>query len=494
MSQPSQLAPLLPPLLDDATASLIKSPEKFIELIRAHGSPLNIVQPQHAEANAAEFEKTLEKHGLRGEVYYAHKANRSDSFIRQLSTTSAKLDVASLGELQHGLSNGYHPDEIMVTGPKDQDLLWLAAKLGTIINCDSLEEAERLSHIISQGGFEDCDVLIRLSGFTRAGTAALSRNSRFGEHIDALPTIAATFNKLTNLNLIGVSFHLDTIAVSEKATALERCIDAVTQLNQHGLHVDVIDCGGGYGTTYVDTEESWHAFTEALTDATRGARPSITWNRHTYGLRAEQGVVRGAVGLYPASRKVTGARYLDECLSQVITNGQSIAQTLSDHLIELWVEPGRAMLANAGFTLARVVGVRDEQRGTLVQCAMNARDVSLEEHGVAVDPVLLTADQTTTEPCQVYLLGNLCLEADMITKRAITLPRKPQPGDVLLFANTAGYFMDFSADSALHQPIAKTLSIYENNNSHTGGFSWCEDKHYWPFCIAPATSTTKVNS
>lgn len=477
---PAPLAPPLPPLLDDFTASLVKSPDKLKELVQAHGSPLNIINPTQAVVNAQDFTKVLTKHNVRGETYYAHKANRSSAFIRELSTTNTKLDVASLGELQHGLSNGFEPCDIMVTGPKNDELLWLAAKVGAVINCDSLDEAERLAGLIDRCDLEPCDVLLRLSGFSRPGTAALTRASRFGEDVSQLDLIAQTFEQLPSLALIGVSFHLDTISVAEKVTALLQCVEAITYLQGRGLPVDILDCGGGYGTTYVAEASSWHNFTEALTDAARGARRPLTWNRHGYGLRAENGVVRGSVNLYPASRTDTGPRYLDECLSHRGDDGQTVAEKLADHLIELWVEPGRALLAHGGFTLGRVTSVRDAPAGTLVACELNARDVSLEEHGVAVDPILLTGAETTSDECEVYLLGNLCLEADLISRRAIRLSRRPVPGDVLMFANTAGYFMDFSADHALHQPIAKTLCMTETLTDQGHKLTWCDDSNYWP--------------
>ncbi|GAA1643864.1 hypothetical protein [Actinoplanes couchii] len=38
------------------------------------------------------------------------------------------------------------------------------------------------------------------------------------------------------------------------------------------------------------------------------------------------------------------------------------------------------------------------------------------------------------EPAGVHLAGDLCLEADLITRRKVVLPRGPCPGDLLVFA------------------------------------------------------------
>lgn len=76
----------------------------------------------------------------------------------------------------------------------------------------------------------------------------------------------------------------------------------------------------------------------------------------------------------------------------------------------------------------------------------------------------------------MYLLGNLCLESDLITRRLVWLPVLPRTGDLLAFANTAGYVMDFRADHALHQPIARTVAAWRD----ASGWRWCLDEQYWP--------------
>lgn len=49
-------------------------------------------------------------------------------------------------------------------------------------------------------------------------------------------------------------------------------------------------------------------------------------------------------------------------------------------------------------------------------------------------------------------------------------------GDLLVFVNTAGYLMDFSANQALMQPSARTVAAYRRH----GGWRWCLDEQFWP--------------
>lgn len=76
----------------------------------------------------------------------------------------------------------------------------------------------------------------------------------------------------------------------------------------------------------------------------------------------------------------------------------------------------------------------------------------------------------------MYLTGNLCLEADLITRRLVQLPALPAPGDLLAFANTAGYAMDFRAHHALYQPTARKVAVYQQD----GSWRWRLDREYWP--------------
>ena len=71
--------------------------------------------------------------------------------------------------------------------------------------------------------------------------------------------------------------------------------------------------------------------------------------------------------------------------------------------------------------LTRVLEVRPSGDGNsaFVRLDLNAGDVGLEEHGVHLDPVVIPADGSANGPGSAYLIGNLCLEADFISRRKI---------------------------------------------------------------------------
>src|SRR5208283_812336 len=127
----------------------------------------------------------------------------------------------------------------------------------------------------------------------------------------------------------------------------------------------------------------------------------------------------------------TGGDFLDELISQKLPNmgNATIASVLRDNMIELWIEPGRALVDQCGVTLARVEAVRSSSNEeVLVNLAMKRQDVSFLDQEIFVDPVVIkgpisknapsaSAQGTVpqaSEPAAVFFAGNLCLESDLI--------------------------------------------------------------------------------
>ncbi|MEU0965072.1 Y4yA family PLP-dependent enzyme [Streptomyces sp. NPDC005917] len=490
MGEPLRLRPRLEPPL----SSLLDAGSFLHSLVDALGSPLNVLLPERMAENAQRFHAVYREHHLAGRVYFAHKANQSSSLVRRLAVedpAAVGVDVASLGELRHALGCGFTPDRIMATGPKDPEFLWLAARVGVTVNLDSRGELDQLAELVRKYALPRVDVLLRLSGFESAGGSEepgvrmLSRRSRFGSPAGEVAELLSAVERHRDaVELTGIAYHLDTTGLTEKVRALERCVVVMDECRARGLSPRVLDIGGGFGVGYVADAAEWDRYTTALTEAVLGTRPALTWRGHGYGLRNEGGTVRGAAALYPAYRPTAGPDYLNELLSLPAPSlGRPAATLLLEHMYDLCAEPGRALVDQCGLSLAKVLDVRRTGEGTgeyLVRLGMNAGDVSLEEHGVLVDPVLLpragAEGESDEGPVGVYLVGNLCLEADLITRRTVFLPRLPRPGDLLAFANTAGYAMDFHAHHAQRQPLARTVAVVREGDS----WRWCLDEEYWP--------------
>ncbi|MDT5040348.1 MAG: diaminopimelate decarboxylase, partial [Actinoplanes sp.] len=295
------LAPRIAPRLQSALdqSALLR------QLVEGIGAPLNIILPQQIGDNVAEFRAVYDQHRLSGEIYFAHKANRSTALVRQLAATDAGIDVASLTELRHALGAGFSPARIMATGPKNRGFLALAARAGVIVNADTPAELADLAAIVRAHALPRVRVMVRLSAFASPGANVLIRRSRFGTPATEMPAILDLVEKHADvIELIGVAFHLDTIGLPEKAAALEGCLRALDECHRRGLRPRAVDIGGGFGVNYLADGSQWERYTTELTRALLGQRSPLTWNGHGYGLRNEGGKVRGVFTAYPAYRPV----------------------------------------------------------------------------------------------------------------------------------------------------------------------------------------------
>jgi diaminopimelate decarboxylase len=483
MAEPLYLRPRLSP----QTASLLQEPGLLHSLVDALESPLNIVLPEQIAVNTANFQAVFTKHRLKGRVLFAHKATASSALLRRLANTGAGVDVASLGELRHALGCGFAPERIVATGPKSPQFLWLAARVGATVAVDSPGELDVLADLIRAHALPRCRILLRLSGFSGPAVRVLARRSRFGIPMADLDSVLAQAARHSDvLDLTGVSYHLDTTSLTEKATALEGCLQALGACREHGMAPDVIDIGGGFGISYLAHREDWDTYTSELSAAVLGTRPSLTWSSHAYGLRNDKGTLRGSLAVYPSWRPAAGEHYLDELLSapsSAALGGRPLASLALEHLYDVHAEPGRALLDQCGLTLATVLEVRpspDSSADLWVRLAAKADDIALEEHGVLLDPLLVPRPGGRGEigggPVGVYLFGHLCLETDLITRRTVHLPRAPRAGDVMAFVNTAAYCMDFHSSRSQRHPAARKVAAWVSD----GSWKWCLDEAYWP--------------
>ncbi|MFD5111342.1 Y4yA family PLP-dependent enzyme [Streptomyces sp. NPDC058391] len=478
------LSPLplyLEPRLEPRMVDLLQEEGFLRTLVGALGSPLNVLLPDQVADNVARFRSVYRKHRLSGAIFFAHKANRSSALLRRLAATEASADVASLGELQHALGAGFTPDRIMATGPKDLPFLWLAARTGVTVHVDSRAELERLASVVRSSSLPPVRIVLRLSAFDTYGAKVLSRTSRFGSPVNELDSLLGAVDACGSaLELTGVGFHLDTTNVAEKALALEGSLTAMEVLRERGFRPRTVDIGGGFGVNYLAHREQWEQYTTELTMAVLGRRSALSWRGHGYGLRNENGTLRGALGLYPAYRPVAGEQYLDEILSSPAGSdaGSTLSSSLLENLYDLSTEPGRALVDQCGVVVARVLEVRRTDDGPpLVRLAAKADDIGLEDHGIFMDPVILGHDTARdSEGVGVFLSGSLCLEGDLISRRLMFLPRLPRPGDLLAFVNTAGYCMDFQTSRAQHLPAAEKVAVWQDD----GSWRWSLDEQYWP--------------
>lgn len=477
---------LLRPLTSDVVKDILQRPQFLSDILRCVGSPANLLLPDIASLNLDRFAQALNARRILGRVFFAHKSNQSDSILRRLALAKASVDVASSNELKHALACGFNGSRLEATGPKNDEFLALCLLHCTTINVDSMSELERVCKLRKTINIVGrTHILLRLSGFA-SGSAPIVKESRFGiSYAFAEQALDFVSSNSTDLELLGFSFHLDTIGLDERVQAIEETLNLFDRALDKGLSPRVLNIGGGFKTNYLAHESDWSNFNAQLKLSALAKRAPFTWQNNHFGLSAKDGVLRGNLNTYGFFEPNAGTTFLENLLDSELASrdNQTLSQFLSDNMIELWLEPGRSILDQCGFTLARVIEVKNTSlQNPLVVLEMKRQDLCFLDQEVLVDPVLLSSDGEDCEPDYkpFYLAGNLCLESDLIFRRKIFLPREPKAGDMLAFINTAAYMMDFSASESIMQPRARRVALTAFGGE-SSAYRFVLDEKYSPF-------------
>jgi diaminopimelate decarboxylase len=469
----------LTPILSPFTQKVLKDKRLLFEFVDAFSSPLNIIFPEQIQSNFALFSRTLMENNISGKVCFAHKANRSKSFIKSLSVIKdSVIDVASKKELVNALEGGFTGERISATGPKDTDFLMLAIQHGVLINIDSEEELFEIINLTNKLSL-NVKITLRLTGFNSRFNSLISKESRFGIPLKNIAVLLPTIKKASTINFVGFSFHLDSVSLNDKIYAIDEVIALIPELKEHGLNMQILNIGGGYKANYVKNPKEWHSFVNELNKSVLGERESFTWNNYAFGLSKLENSLRGNLNIYSFYEKTASHCFLKEILN---TNSfkfkLKIGQLLRDNLLKLYIEPGRSMLDQCGITVSKVTFTKYGSNNNLqIGLSMNKSDVSFMDHELLTDPILLQNNAGNDKPSEGYLIGNLCLEGDIILRRKIFFKKTPRKGDLIVFINTAGYYSDFSANSAIMQHKAEKISVYKKDDKK---LSWCLDENYMP--------------
>ena len=277
------------------------------------------------------------------------------------------------------------------------------------------------------------------------------------------------------MDFLGLSFHLDTSEAGEKILAADDCLRLFEQACAAGLAPRVLDIGGGFRQAFVEDAAAFDAYVQALKDGLTGRGRPLTWAGNTLGYRFEDGRVQGVPVFHKYANRVTGSESLGQLLDAALPGqgGRRTAQVLCENMIELWLEPGKSLVDQAGVTLASVEFTKEAADGSmLVHLDLSRDKICPAGQEVMLDPVLIYRsapdpspdgpDNPAVRPGQrqgVFLGGNLCLERDMIFNHLTFVERLPGPGDIVAFVNTAAYQMDLSASEALMQRRAAKVAV-----------------------------------
>ncbi len=449
----------------DIQLELLKDKKLLKNMGNILGYPYNIIIPEEIKANITSFETVFKNHNMNYKIFFAHKCNKSSAVIKECLYNNISVSACSLNELKHSLSCGYQGKNILANGPKNKDFTLLAIQHNVNISVDNMDELIQTNELAIKLNVS-VNILLRINNIDSDN---IKKESKFGFDNTEFKKALYYINDNNKLNLIGLEIHLDTINIKEKISGVAKCIKYITKLIDMGFDIRVLDIGGGFPINYLDNRDDYDKSVSELKDSFASGKYNLTWDNYTYGIRVDKGVLRGDLNTTYLN-EIAKDEYLKNIIEAKV-DGRMICDIINDLGLQIWIEPGKAILDNVGLDITRVNFVKEIDNKKIVGLEMKKSDLTLMGE-VFADPICLNDNDKEN----VFLSGNLCRENDFIYQRVINI-NSPKVDDLIVFFNTAPYLQDFEVSETAMHDVAKKIIIRKGKN----GFELFSDEEYNPF-------------
>ncbi|MGM1046039.1 MAG: diaminopimelate decarboxylase [Bacillota bacterium] len=382
------------------------------------GTPLYIVDEQSVRNRCREYIDAFKVSGLKYQVAYASKAFCVMAMCRLAEEEGMSLDVVSDGELYTALEAGFPAERIHFHGNNktpDEIEMALDAHIGCFV-VDNEVELHLLQAIAAEKG-RQVKILLRVTPGVEAHTheyiSTGQTDSKFGFDIgngSAYEAVKLAASQ-PNLELLGLHSHIGSqiFEVEGFQMAVQRVAE-FTRSVKEGLNVtfSVVNLGGGFGIRYVEGDTPLHVsqYVKAITDAVK---------THFAGIAPE--------------------------------------------LPEIWVEPGRSIVGDAGTTLY-TVGTSKDIPGVRKYVAVDGGMTDNPRPALYESQYEALLANRANEPVEekVSIAGKCCESGDMLIWD-VELP-KVESGDLLAVACTGAYNYSMASN---YNRIRKPAVVFVKN-------------------------------
>lgn len=190
-------------------------------------------------------------------VHYAIKANANPVLLKLISQAGLGADCVSGNEISRALECGFSPESIVYAGVGKSDREIELALQSNIFcfNCESLPELQVINEIASGMG-KKTRIALRINPNVDAHThhyitTGIEEN-KFGIYIYDLDHVLSELQKLPNLELTGLHFHIGS-QITDMSVFRGLCIRAneiQQKMETQGYRLPHINFGGGLGIDY----------------------------------------------------------------------------------------------------------------------------------------------------------------------------------------------------------------------------------------------------
>ncbi|MDX3951155.1 diaminopimelate decarboxylase [Pasteurella multocida] len=331
-------------------------------IAQQYGTPLYIYSRATLERHWHAFNNALGDHPHL--ICFAVKSNPNIAILNIMARLGSGFDIVSQGELERVLAAGGEPSKIVFSGVAKTEIA-RALEVGIrCFNVESVAELYRINQVAGEMG-KTAPISLRVNPDVDARThpyiSTGLKENKFGISVAEARNVYQLANQLPHIQITGMDCHIGSqlTELQPFLDATDRLIVLMEQLKQDGIQLKHLDLGGGLGVPY--TNEN------------------------------------------PPHPSEYASALLDKLKAY--------------HELEIILEPGRAITANAGILVTKVeylkhnedrhfaivdAGMNDMIRPALYQAYMN----------------IIEVDRTLTRDKAVYdVVGPICETSDFLGKQ-----------------------------------------------------------------------------
>ena len=227
------------------------------QLAEEFGTPLYIYSRATLERHWHAFDSALGEHPHL--ICYAVKANSNIGILNVMTKLGSGFDIVSQGELERVLAAGGEASKVVFSGVAKSRAEIMRA-LEVDIRCFNVESIAELHHINQIAGEmgKIAPISLRVNPDVDAHThpyiSTGLKENKFGVSVDEAREVYKLAATLPHVKITGMDCHIGSqlTELQPFLDATDRLIRLIEQLQEDGITLKHLDLGGGLGVTYTD--------------------------------------------------------------------------------------------------------------------------------------------------------------------------------------------------------------------------------------------------
>ena len=393
------------------------------QLAQQYGTPLYVYDEQYLRDMLGTYQREFRSAEFETGVLYASKAFSCKAIIRLIEEYGFCLDVVSDGELVTAMQAGYDCKNIFFHGNnKTLNEMNLAKEtgVGTIV-VDNRMEAEMIRKVYADAA-EPVHTLLRVNPGIEAHThqyiVTAHVDSKFGISFLNEEELIETIRILQSGNNVvfdGIHAHIGSQIFDGQAFAEEirKLFAFAAHLKEdYDITIHTIDIGGGFAVRYTDADS-------------------------------------------PIP--------IGEVCRMILNTASEENRKLNGQIKRLLIEPGRSIVAEAGYTIYTVGGIKKTPNKTYLFVDGGMSDNIRPALYQAEYDAFLTGKENEPAETEYTVAGKCCESGDILIQK-IRLP-KAEPGDLLVMKTTGAY--GYSMASHYNKLLLPAVVFAKDGTSRT---------------------------